>query len=104
MVSTCRNNHRLSPIALFSLCIPIVHAWSGPNSSHLQEPIDRRVMVSKVSAVVAGGLAFAGLETASAIDVASSPEDFSFNTYNIIPDASASLDPRLVQVDVSCSS
>jgi hypothetical protein len=82
----------------------IVDAWSEPNPNRYGS-IDRRVAMGKISYAIAGSLVFAGLESgaasADAVDVISSPDD-SFNTYySIIPDQSASLDPRLVLVDVS---
>jgi hypothetical protein len=81
----------------------IVDAWSEPNLNRYG-PIDRRLAMGKISYVIAGSLVFAGLEpgaaSAKTVDAISSPDD-SYNTYNIIPDQSASLDPRLVLVDVS---
>jgi hypothetical protein len=80
-------------IAWFSLLD--VEGWT----QHNHNGIDRRGAIGTIASVVSGSLVFGpGLANANE---AATGIDATFDAYNIIPDASASLDPRLEKVDVS---
>jgi hypothetical protein len=80
-------------------------AWSS--NTGFQEPsLERRAFIANVgSSTTAATLAqlFVGPQSAYAKEPMST-DPATFDTYNIIPDASASLDPKLQKIDVSTSS
>jgi hypothetical protein len=72
-----------------------VEGWT----QHNHNGIDRRGAIGTIASVVSGSLVFGpGLANANEAAIGI---DATFDAYNIIPDASASLDPRLEKVDVS---
>lgn len=78
----------------------VVQGWTeqSPGSA-----IDRRVAFGRIASLATGSLLSSGFETeaVSAAEVDGSISSNTFSTYNIIPDQSAALDPRLMKVDVS---
>ena len=99
--------------SLFLLCLfhavpSIVSAWSGRPNLKLTTPMDRRGTFQGIISSLTGSLVLSKViepETANAIPNPNDKDgENSFTTYRIIPDASASLDPRLVNVNVRTNS
>jgi hypothetical protein len=77
-------------------------AWS-PNSGFSEPSLERRAFIANVggSATAATvGRLFFGPQSAYAKEPIST-DPATFDTYNVIPDASARLDPKLQKIDVS---
>ena len=83
--------------SIFSVLITPIQAWTtGDTGSNAAGGVmGRRDVIGKLSTVVgASQLLVPGMAIAQ-------EDTDSFSTYNIIPDDSAKLDPRLVKLDVS---
>lgn len=92
----------LNKVGLFlGLAIYSVTAWSGSHPKRF-DGIDRRRAIETISSVLAAPLVSTGLNPgiASANDAVGT-DSSTFEAYNIIPDASPSLNPRLEKVDNS---
>lgn len=84
------------------LMVPATVAWS-PNSGFPEPNMERRSFLSNVgvsTTAAAVGNIVLGQQNAYAKEPMST-DATSFDTYNVIPDASASLNPKLLKVDVS---
>jgi hypothetical protein len=85
------------------MAMPLVVAWTPEPNPMRDVAMDRRIAMKKMSSLVAGNIVFSGLSPEPALanmNDAISTES-TFVAYNILPDSSASLDPKLVKVDVS---
>jgi hypothetical protein len=86
------------------MATPLVVAWTPETNPMRDVAMDRRIAMGKMSSLIAGNIVFSGLSPEPALanmnnDVIST--ESTFVAYNILPDSSASFDPKLVKVDVS---
>ena len=84
-------------VATLILSLTPIQAWTAENS---QGGLDRRDAIGKISSIVGAAQFVPGIAVAEDGSRAPGFSD-SFAAYNIIPDDSATLDPRLVKLDVS---
>jgi hypothetical protein len=91
-------------LAYWAMTMPLIVAWTPEPNPMRDVAMDRRIAMGKMSSLLAGNIVFSGLspERASADTNSNAISTESpFVAYNILPDSSASFDPKLVKVDVS---